>query len=88
MPDTRRMPGAPHESLVVLLRERPAWLAELLEAVAHRTLPAPLTVVDTAVRVVGPAELRVDLLLGCRSNGGAAWVCFPSCSAARTCAPG
>jgi len=25
---------------------------------------------------------------GCRSNGGAAWVCFPSCSAARTCAPG
>lgn len=66
------MPGAPHESLVVLLREHPEWLAELLEAVAHRTLPAPLTVVDTAVRVVAPAELRVDLLLA--TADGSYWL--------------
>lgn len=66
------MAGAPHESLVILLREHPTWLAEVLEVVAHRTLPAPLAVVDTAVRVVALAEVRVDLLLA--TADGAYWL--------------
>ncbi len=66
------MPGAPHESLVVLLREHPAYLRAVVEAVTHRTLPDGLAVVDAAVRVVDPAEVRLDLLLS--TADGSYWV--------------
>lgn len=36
------MPGAPHESLVVLLRDHPEWLRALFEVVNQRTLPGNL----------------------------------------------
>jgi len=43
---------------------------------------------DFSAAVVEEGSQVIPVREGCRSNGGAAWVCFPSCSAARTCAPG
>lgn len=57
------MPGVPHETMVLMLREHPEWLATLVAAVVHRALPDELTVIDSALRVVDPAEVRVDLVL-------------------------
>ena len=56
------MPGAPHETKVVLLREHPEWLRALVALLTKRMLPAKLKVVDSAVRVVDPAEVRLDLV--------------------------
>jgi len=56
------LPGPPHESMVVLLREHPDWLRALVEIVAKRHLPTALSPVDSAVRVVDPADVRPDLV--------------------------
>ncbi len=56
------MPSAPHEILVMALREQPALLATLLERIAHRPLAGALTVVDSAVRFADVKEVRPDLL--------------------------
>jgi hypothetical protein len=57
------MPGAPHEILVMALRERPELLPTLLERLANRSVHAPLRVVDSAVRFADVKEVRPDLLL-------------------------
>jgi len=66
------MPGVPHETMVVLLRDHPEWLRALVEVVAKRVLPENLGPVDATVRVVDPAEVRLDLLFA--SADGSAWV--------------
>jgi len=66
------MPGAPHETMVVLLREHPEWLRALVEVIAHRVLPGKLTLADTTVRVVDPAEVRLDLKFV--AEDGSFWV--------------
>ncbi len=66
------MPGAPHETMVVLLREHPEWLRALVEVIAKRELPETLTPVDSAVRVVDPAEVRLDLVFA--TADGKSWV--------------
>src|SRR5690348_11685678 len=66
------MPSAPHETMVVLLREHPDWLRALVEVIAKRTLPAKLTLIDSAVRVVDPAEVRLDLVF--TADDGESWV--------------
>ena len=66
------MPSPPHETMVMLLRERPEWLRTLLATVAGRTLPSELAPMDAAVRVVDPAEVRPDLLFA--GPRGGAWV--------------
>lgn len=66
------MPSAPHETMVVLLREHPDWLGALVEVIAKRKLPAKLTVADSAVRVLDPAEVRLDLVL--TAEDGLSWV--------------
>ncbi len=48
--------------MVVLLREHPEWLRALVEIIAQRTLPKGLTLTDSAIRVVDPAEVRLDLV--------------------------
>jgi hypothetical protein len=66
------MPGAPHETMVVLLREHPEWLRAVVEVVAQRALPGGLMVSDAAVRVVDPAEVRLDLKFV--AEDGSFWV--------------
>ena len=66
------MPGVPHETMVMLLREHPEWLRSLVAVVAQRTLPEALLPVDSAVRLVDPAEVRLDLVLA--PADGASWV--------------
>ena len=66
------MPGAPHETMILLLREHPEWLRALVEVVARRTLPQSLTLTDSAIRVVDPAEVRLDLVF--TSADGKSWV--------------
>lgn len=66
------MPGAPHETMVVLLREHPEWLRALVEVIAKRKLPEKLTPIDSAVRVVDPAEIRLDLVFA--TAEGKSWV--------------
>lgn len=56
------MPGAPHETMVVLLREHPEWLRALVGVIAKRELPETLAPIDSAIRVVDPAEIRLDLV--------------------------
>jgi hypothetical protein len=56
------MPSAPHEILVMALRERPALLTTLLARLADRTVRAPLAVADSAVRFADVKEVRPDLL--------------------------
>ena len=48
------MSGVPHKTKVMLLRGHPEWL---------RSLPETLLPVDSAVRLVDPAEVRLDLVL-------------------------
>ena len=57
------MPAAPHEILVMALAERPDLLGVLAQRLVGRTLPGSLSVVDSAVRLAAPVELRPDLLL-------------------------
>lgn len=66
------MPSAPHETMIVLLREHPEWLRSLVEVIAQRVLPGRLTVSDAALRVVDPAEVRVDLKFV--AEDGSFWV--------------
>lgn len=66
------MPGAPHETMVMLLREHPAWLGALMEVLSGRKLPGSLVPVDSALRVVDPAEVRPDLVLVAADQS--AWV--------------
>ena len=56
----------------MLLREHPEWLRSLVAVVAQRTLPEALLPVDSAVRLVDPAEVRLDLVLA--PADGASWV--------------
>ena len=56
------MPSAPHEILVMALREHPALLATLLERFANQTVPGPLAVVDSVVRFADVKEVRPDLV--------------------------
>ena len=68
-----------------------AWYGTSRFSVKSKRSAKPQTFTDRADGYVGaldPMTSDAPLLDGCRSNGGAAWVCFPSCSAARTCAPG
>ncbi len=55
------MPSPAHETLLVLLREHPAWLGTLMSVLAGRKLPDGLTPIDATVRLVDPAEVRPDL---------------------------
>lgn len=57
------MPGVPHETMIVLLRDHPEWLRALVEVIAKRVLPEGLKPADATVRVVDPAEVRLDLFL-------------------------
>jgi hypothetical protein len=57
------MPAAPHEILVMALAERPDLLGVLTERLLGRALSCSLSVVDSAVRLAAPVELRPDLLL-------------------------
>ncbi|MBI4817826.1 MAG: hypothetical protein HY791_16315, partial [Deltaproteobacteria bacterium] len=57
----REMPSPAHETLLVLLREHPAWLGTLMSVLAGRKLPDGLTPIDATVRLVDPAEVRPDL---------------------------
>lgn len=66
------MPGAPHETMILLLRERPEWLRALVEVVTKRILPRQLTLTDSATRVVDPAEVRLDLVF--TAADGTSWV--------------
>ena len=66
------MPGAPHETMVVLLREHPEWLRAVVEVIAKRSLPENLKPTDSAIRIVDPAEVRLDLLL--EPEDGTSWV--------------
>ena len=50
----------------------PKWLRALVEVVTKETLPANLTLTDSAIRVVDPAEVRLDLVF--MSADGASWV--------------
>jgi hypothetical protein len=56
------MSGAPHEILVMALRENPGLVATLLERLENRVLPGPLSVVDSSVRFADVKEVRPDLL--------------------------
>lgn len=56
------MTGAPHETLVVLLRDHPEWLRELVEVVNQRILPADHRPADATVCIVDPLEVRLDFL--------------------------
>jgi len=58
--------------MILLLREHPEWLRALVEVVTKRTLPTNLTLTDSAVRVVDPAEVRLDLVF--TSADGTSWV--------------
>jgi len=58
--------------MVVLLREHPDWLRALVEVVAKRKLPAKLALTDSAIRVVDPAEVRLDLVF--TADDGQSWV--------------
>lgn len=60
------MAGAPHDVLVMVLRDRPLLLAELVERVARRSIGAPVAVLDSAVRVRRPIEVRPDLVVRTR----------------------
>jgi hypothetical protein len=57
------MPGAPHEILIMALRERPALLATLLERLEGKPAPAALRVVDSALRFADVKDVRPDLVL-------------------------
>lgn len=50
------MPGDPHETMVVLLRELPEWLRALVQIVVKRELPEALRPIDSTVRVVDLAK--------------------------------
>lgn len=65
------MLGVPHETMAVLLRDHPEWLRALVEVVAKRVLPENLRPADATVRVVNPAEVRLDLLFA--SADGSSW---------------
>ena len=58
--------------MVVLLREHPEWLRLLVGVIAKRTLPDALVATDSAVRVVDPAEVRLDLVF--TNADGSSWV--------------
>ncbi len=58
--------------MVVLLREHPDWLRALVQVIAKRLLPAKLTLADSAIRVVDPAEVRLDLVFV--ADDGQSWV--------------
>ena len=47
----------------MLLRGHPEWLRSEVAVVAQRTLPETLLPVDSALRLVNPAEVRLDLVL-------------------------
>ncbi len=57
------MPSPAHETLVTLLRDSPALLNLLLDAMGLPLLPAPLVPDDATLRVANPVEVRPDLLL-------------------------
>jgi len=57
-------------------------------SVAKVVVDGPSIPPDDVALVKAELARHKHLWRGCRSNGGAAWVFFPSCSAARTCAPG
>ena len=57
------MPNAPHQIIVTLLSEQPELLQLLSEKLLHRTLPAGLVAVDSALRTGQPEEVRPDLVL-------------------------
>jgi len=56
------MPGAAHETLVEVIRSKPAWFNALLEALDRAPMPAGLSVADSAVRAANPVEVRPDVL--------------------------
>ncbi|WP_438043345.1 hypothetical protein [Sorangium sp. So ce128] len=64
-----RMPGTPHEVLVVALRDRPALLADLFHHLTGCSLGGPTEVVDATVRFTRAIEVRPDLLLRSRQRG-------------------
>jgi hypothetical protein len=57
------MPGKPHEVLIVALREQPALLGALVAKLSRFRLDRDLKPVESTLRFVKPAELRLDLVL-------------------------
>ncbi|WP_437727459.1 hypothetical protein [Sorangium sp. So ce861] len=66
-----RMPGTPHEVLIVALRDRPALLADLYQRLTGSSFGTPAEAVDATVRFTRAIEVRPDLLLRSRRPG---WV--------------
>ncbi|WP_437337800.1 hypothetical protein [Sorangium sp. So ce394] len=66
-----RMPGTPHEVLIVALRDRPALLADLFQRITGSSFGTPAEAVDATVRFTRAIEVRPDLLLRSRRPG---WV--------------
>ena len=57
------MANEPHEVLIVALREEPALLDTLVEALTGARLPRGLKPTDATARFAKPAEVRLDLVL-------------------------
>ncbi|WP_437335323.1 hypothetical protein [Sorangium sp. So ce394] len=66
-----RMPGTPHEVLIVALRDRPALLADLFRRLTGSSFGTPAEATDATVRFTRAIEVRPDLLLRSRGLG---WV--------------
>jgi hypothetical protein len=63
---------AQHGTAILLLREHPEWPRALVEVVTKRTLPQKFTLTDSTIRVVDPAEVRLDLVF--TASDGTSWV--------------
>lgn len=57
------MAGAPHDILVLALKEKPELLSELLRRVRGAGLPGPVVPVDSSVRFAVSLETYPDLVL-------------------------
>ena len=64
------MPSPAHETLILQVAERPALLGELVQRLLGKAAHEPLHVVDSALRLADPIEVRPDLVL----EGEHSWV--------------
>lgn len=66
------MPSPAHETLILHLAQHPELLSELVQRILGGPAGEPLRVVDSALRLANPIEVRPDLVL----EGASSWVIF------------
>jgi hypothetical protein len=60
---TESMPSPAHETLIQVLAQAPSLLGELARKAGSASLTGTFEVVDSALRLASPAEVRPDLVL-------------------------